>query len=715
MAKAIFVSCPTGELTLARFRKVELITQTEAAECGLACLAMISNSWGHRLDLNTLRQEFSISLKGATLADLLHIADRLSLDARALRLDVGSLNEIKLPCILHWNLDHFVVLTNVGRSNAKIYDPSLGILTISKSELSRRFSGVALEITPRENLTPLIHSDRMSLWHLIGGASGLKVFFIQVTAISLVSQGLFLVTPFYIQMIIDEVTYGNLNSFPFLLIFGFILLQLLIACADAVRARLGIAMGQLLGYQLATRLMRHLLRLPVPYFERRFTGDIFSRLQSVRPIQEEITRSFAEIFSELIITLASIAVLLYYSLAIGVSVAAVFGAYVATVLFSLNYRLRLKHEFSTRVAEEQSHVLETIRGSGSIKVYGKEHERLAFWQSRLVKAQNVDANLEVSTADIRSVRTFFDAVGLLLVAYFGALAISINELTYGGLIAVFIFRGLVFSKGTSLIDRVSSFRFLQVHVDRLRDIAQAKTEPQPVINARSPKALKGIIFQDVSFQYGSSEREILAGINLNIRPDEYIAIVGQSGSGKSTFLKVVLGLYMPTKGAILSGDGNFAVNDPVTWRSMFGVVQQDDQLLAGTIIENISFYDIQVDFDRVVSSAREAQIHDAVLSFPMGYQSIIGDMGSLMSEGQKQRLLLARALYKNPSVLLLDEGTSDLDLVTERLVADVVQNLKMTRIVVAHRPELVRRADRIFELRMGSLIEIDRNVFDAAL
>lgn len=695
------------------FQRVELIAQTEAAECGLASLAMIANYWGHRIDLNTLRQEFSISLKGATLADLMQIADALSLDPRALRLDVEALGELKLPCILHWNLDHFVVLTSIGRSKVKVYDPAHGIIKISLLELSKHFSGVALELTPRKNFVHFHHSNRLTLLRLLAGVNGLRPFFFQIAVLAIVAQGLFLVVPFYLQMVIDEAVYGSRDSWPLFLVCGFVLMQIIAAAADAARARLGVAMGQSVSYQLSTALMRHLLRLPVSFFERRFTGEIYSRLASIRPIQEEITKSSAEIFSEIIISFVSILILFHYSTSLGVAVASLFFSYAIISILSIQHRLRLKHDFTIRSAEEQSHVLETIRASRSIKIYSKEYERLAFWQSRLVTTQNAEARLEIANSYIRTSKILADNLSLIAVAYLGAVEISKGRLTYGALIAVFIIRGFLFSRGTSLLDRISNFGLLQVYVDRLRDIAQAAVEPKPSGTLR-PELIKAIILQDVWFGYGSSEVAVLAGISLKIAPNEFVAVVGPSGCGKSTFAKVLLGLYPPTKGTIIAADGSAGVSDPVSWRSLFGVVQQDDQLLAGTIIENIAFFDIQIDFERVVSAAKKAHVHDDVLSFPMGYRSIIGDMGSLMSEGQKQRLLLARALYKNPKILLMDEGTSDLDLLTERQVADVVERLEMTRIVIAHRPELVRRADRIFQLTDGRLFEIDWKAFDAS-
>lgn len=305
-------------------------------------------------------------------------------------------------------------------------------------------------------------------------------------------------------------------------------------------------------------------------------------------------------------------------------------------------------------------------------------------------------------------RTALFNLQLVLVVYFGAQSVMDGSISAGMLFAILLYRNQFGDRAEALLRQGVQFRLLRLHMERLADIVttprEAGLETSSILPERTPRG--ELSLRDVAFRYAQNEPLLLQSISLDIQAGEYIAIVGNSGGGKTTLLKLMLSLLPPTSGEILI-DGlpiqSFGVQ---AWRQSIGVVQQDDGLLMGTIADNIAFFDPQTDMARVIESARAASVHDEIQAMPMGYLSMVGDMGSTLSGGQRQRVLLARALYRRPAVLFLDEGTANLDPGTERRIADLVQDMAITRIVVAHRPELVARADRVLELVQGRLVEI---------
>jgi len=364
---------------------------------------------------------------------------------------------------------------------------------------------------------------------------------------------------------------------------------------------------------------------------------------------------------------------------------------------------RTQEEMIVKEAFEATHRIESIRGSTAIKLFSAQTNRMVIWRN--LYAEYVNAGIAHGKYGIiqRALQDCIAGLQMILVIYFGAkliLADGGGLFTVGMLFAFMSYRQSFTDAVISLFNKMIEFQLLGLHLERIADIAQAHPEDVGLDDVMPEvTALAGDIeVRNLSFRYSPSDPWVLENLNLHILAGEFVALTGPSGGGKTTLLKLILGLYEPTEGEILIDGKPLTPASRLSWRRNMGVVMQDDSMLSGTIAENISFFDPQVSMERVEAAARLAQIHDTIDSMPMKYLSMIGDMGSILSGGQKQRVLLARALYKNPQILFLDEGTANLDKNTEKIIVDIVEAMDMTRIIVAHRQEFLKRVDKTIEI-----------------
>jgi ATP-binding cassette subfamily B protein RaxB len=685
-------------------KQLPVILSSEAAECGLACIAMIAGFYSDGADINTIRRRFPLSLSGATLRSLMTIADQMGLASRALRTELDGLRSIQLPAILHWDLNHFVVLRSVGRRTVRLHDPARGDLTLSIGDVSNHFTGVAIELTPTAEFQPLRSGAKLRLADLWSTSRGLVASTLQTFVLSAALQLMAFVAAIQIQLVVDGVIGGGMREMLPVLAGAFSALVILQNTTEALRNWIVQIVGNNLGYQVTGNVLHHLFRLPVEYFERRSVGDILARLGSTSAIRDVVCHGIVSAIVDGVMVAIAGVILFFYSSELAAIVAV---SVIVVLLIPLLFYSRLRATIDDRLTatgREQSHLMESVRSISTIKVLGRETQRESAWRN--LYASVFSANIKISRYQITSTLLQNVVIGLQVVAviYFGTKTVMIGgPLTIGMLLAFLSFRQTFTDRMVSLTNQVNDLRLLGVYLERLGDVTN--TPPEIAVSgAASPANVRGAInVRGVAFRYGMADPYVLTRINLAIEPGEFVAITGVSGCGKTTLLKVLLGLHRPSVGEVIL-DGVVATPELWrSWRECVGVVAQDDQLLSGTLADNISFFDPDGDMDRVQEASAAARVHDEIMAKPMGYLSLIGDMGSVLSAGQRQRVLLARALYRRPTVLFLDEGTANLDAAAEAQIADLVEQLPMTRVVVAHRPALIERAHRVLTLREGEL------------
>lgn len=684
-----------------------LMLQTEATECGLACVGMVAGYHGYRTDLATLRRRFPVSLKGSTLRDLIAIAGQLELATRPLKLDLEDLAQLKLPCILHWNLNHFVVLQEVGPRSATVYDPAFGIRKLPMEEVAKSFTGVALELWPNPGFKPAEEKQTLRLRALLGRVTGLYRSFSQILLLSLALEVFAVVSPFFLQWVIDNVLVSADRDLLTTLALGFGLLMLMQQAVNIARSWVLMYMSTTLNVQWQANVLTHLLRLPVAYFEKRHLGDVVSRFGAVGAIQHTLTTSFLEAILDGVMTVVTLVLMFIYSpllawVAIG-----------AMALYGLGrwaWFAPLRHATEEQIihaAKQQSHFLETIRGVKTIKLFQRQDERRASWLSLLVDQVNADLRTQKLNLLYKSLNGVLFGIENILIIWLGARMVMDGNFTVGVLMAFNAYKGQFDSRVSSLIDKFVEVKMLQLQGERLADIVlqQPETAHGRLVGEQEAPLTPSLEVRGLRFRYAEQEPYVLDGVSFRIAAGESVAIVGPSGGGKTTLINILLGILAPTQGEVLIGGQSVSHVGLDALRRMIGTVLQDDVLFAGSLADNISFFDPQADHAWIAECARLAAIHHDIAAMPMGYNTLVGDMGTILSGGQKQRVLLARALYKRPQILFLDEATSHLDIEREHLVNAAIKSINITRVIVAHRPETINSADRVINLAGGKVID----------
>lgn len=589
---------------------------------------------------------------------------------------------------------------------------------MNRAEVSRHFTGVALELTQNTDFEPQKAAPRIGLRALTGKIFGLKYSLLQILMVSVVLELLAILSPLFNQMVVDDVLTSGNRDLLVVLVLGFGLLLVIQTFIGLARSWMVMVLGQTLSLQWASNVFAHLLRLPVNFFESRHLGDITSRFGSVNAIQSTLTIASIGALLDGAMSVAALAMMLIYA----PSLAAV------TVVAVLAYGLLrwasyapFRNAAAERLvvaAKENTHFLETLRAITPLKLFGREEERRARWQNLIVEVQNRDVRTAKMSMGFSTANTFIFGLENLLVLWLGAKLImggmtgggasSGAGMTIGMLFAFLAYKGQFAGRVSALINYAVELKMLSLHAERLADICLEPPEKDEVPHSELTHLVPSIELRHVSFRYGEGEPWILKDANFRIEAGESVAVVGASGAGKTTLLKIALGLLKPTEGEVLYGGQRIQHLGIQNFRRQIGTVMQEDVLLTGSLADNIAFFDVQPDRERVQACAQMAQLHDDICRMPMGYETLVGDLGSGLSGGQKQRLLLARALYKQPRVLALDEATSHLDIANERAVTAAIAHMQLTRLIIAHRPETIAGAQRVVQVANGQVIAVAR-------
>jgi ATP-binding cassette subfamily B protein RaxB len=686
-----------------------VILQAETSECGLACLCMVLNHYGHVIDINSLRASCNNSGMGATLTTLMQLADRMQLSARPLRLELHELPLLRTPAILHWDMKHFVVLNKVKAKTLLLHDPAKGEVAMALGEADRHFTGIALELSPASGFKPREEKRSLRLRDLWQRSEGLIASMSQLLLLSLLLQVFALALPFYTQLFIDDVLVNQDYDLLKIMATGFFMVTLARSATEYLRARTVLYLGNALGFQFASNVCRHLLRLPLAWYLRRHPGDVLSRFGSLNQIKDFLCSGIVEVLIDgLMVTGTLVLMLVYSRLLTAVALVSVVVYVLLRCVLHRQFRLR-NEELLHAGGIENSNFLENLRAIQGIRIHGKETERLSGWQNLHAAVINAGYRLQNLGNLLRLANGLLLGVENIVLMLLGGIAVLNNAMSIGMIMAYLGFKDQFYNRVFALVDKLFEFRLLEMHLGRLADIALQPEESHLQGVGAPPLAVclqGGLQLRGLGFRHDEAAPWLFRQLDLEVGNDEVVAVIGPTGCGKSTLLKVVMSLLQPCEGVVSMHGVPVLSMGLHAYRERIAGVMQDDALLSGTIFENITFFDPSPDRERVELCASLAAIANDITTMPMQYNTCVGSMGAALSGGQIQRLLLARALYKGPRLLVLDEATSHLDIATEKAVNKAIKQLRIARLIVAHRPETILQADRILELTPQGLCEI---------
>ncbi|WP_209284405.1 colicin V export peptidase/ABC transporter CvaB, partial [Escherichia coli] len=671
----------------------------ETAECGLACLAMICGHFGKNIDLIYLRRKFNLSARGATLAGINGIAEQLGMATRALSLELDELRVLKTPCILHWDFSHFVVLVSVKRNRYVLHDPARGIRYISREEMSRYFTGVALEVWPGSEFQSETLQTRISLRSLINSIYGIKRTLAKIFCLSVVIEAINLLMPVGTQLVMDHAIPAGDRGLLTLISAALMFFILLKAATSTLRAWSSLVMSTLINVQWQSGLFDHLLRLPLAFFERRKLGDIQSRFDSLDTLRATFTTSVIGFIMDSIMVVGVFVMMLLYGGYLTWIVLCFTTIYIFIRLVTYgNYR-QISEECLVREARAASYFMETLYGIATVKIQGMVGIRGAHWLNMKIDAINSGIKLTRMDLLFGGINTFVTACDQIVILWLGAGLVIDNQMTIGMFVAFSSFRGQFSERVASLTSFLLQLRIMSLHNERIADIAlHEKEEKKPEIEIVAHMGPISLETNGLSYRYDSQSAPIFSALSLSVAPGESVAITGASGAGKTTLMKVLCGLFEPDSGRVLINGIDIRQIGINNYHRMIACVMQDDRLFSGSIRENICGFAEEMDEEWMVECARASHIHDVIMNMPMGYETLIGELGEGLSGGQKQRIFIARALYRKPGILFMDEATSALDSESEHFVNVAIKNMNITRVIIAHRETTLRTVDRVISI-----------------
>jgi ABC-type bacteriocin/lantibiotic exporter with double-glycine peptidase domain len=670
---------------------------------------MVLRYWGRDVSLAEVHERCNVGRDGANARDIGAAARTYGLQVSPYTVDLDELADAPVPAILHWSFSHFVVLERFSVSHATIVDPGGGRREVSRRELSEQFTGILLGLTPGPGFDEAEVESETPSWKVVTRralqGSGVRRLMAEILAVSLVLQVLGLSVPLLTRAVVDQIVPQGLDSVMTVIGAGIVVLLLTVGVATYLRGLFLVLLQSRLDVRLMVGFFEHVLALPYRYFQERSTGDLLQRLSSNVEIRNILS-------SQILAGVLDGAMVIVYALVL-VIVDPVFGM-VALLLGAVQIALlvvttpkmtMLVAEQLTEEARSQSFLVESLAGVGTLKSSGSEDRALTHWMSLFtaqVEATMRQGRLQVLISGVTSTLQRFAPLVLLWVAAEAALS---GRLSLGSALALVSLGQLFLMPLGTLITSGQVLQQVGGHLDRIATVLRVEPEERPGTRRAAPDLEGAIELQGVSFRYDPEGPWTLHGVDLKIEPGQRVALVGPTGSGKSTIVKLLLGFYVPEEGRVLVDGHGLDELDLRSFRNQLGVVMQDPRVFNTSIRRNIALHDPSLSVSAVERAADLAELGDDIRTMPMGFETVVAEDGEALSGGQRQRLALARALVREPRILILDEATSSLDMATEGRVAQHLRDIRCTTVVIAHRLSTVADADVIVVLKDGRVAE----------
>ena len=708
------------------------IKQRDAMDCGPSCLAMIARYYGLRPERDGLRRSCPLGKDGVSLLGISKAAETIGFKTIGGRVSFDTLAfEVPLPCIVHWNQNHFVVVYKIkkhkkGKYTVYVADPGKGFVTYTKEEFCEHWvstktngeeKGIAMLLEPTEQFyvqkteeTIPTHNRVKFLWSYL---KKYKRFFTQLTLGLLLGSLLQLIFPFLTQAIVDTGIGGKDIGFVWLVLLAEMMLLFSRTAIDFIRSKILLHISTRINISLISDFFIKLMKLPMKFFDTKLMGDLLQRIEDHRRVEQFLTSSSLSLLFSFFTFLVFGIVLAVYNL--GIFLVFLFGIslYAGWIILFLKKRRQLDYKYFEQAGRNRNVTYQLIGGMQEIKLQGCEQRKRWEWED--VQADLFKVNLQsLNLQQVQQAGSItINEVKNILITVLAATAVIHGNMTLGMMLAVQYIIGQLNSPVEQLIQFIYSWQDVSISLDRMNEI-HTETNEENVERTRTAytdKTTEGhsLTIKDLSFKYDIySPKNILSDINLSIPNGKVTAIVGASGSGKTTLVKLLLGFYEPLNGNIEIGNANLSEYNLGWWRSQCGAVMQEGYLFSDTIARNIAISDDEPDIERIRHAARVANIADYIEALPLAYNTMIGQDGQGISQGQRQRILIARVVYKNPMFVFLDEATNALDANNERAITENLSEFYKgkTVVVVAHRLSTVRDADQIVVLDEGKIVEV---------
>ena len=690
-------------------RRYPFLKQQSSSDCGVACMVMIGKYWGKNFSIAELRSVANVDRSGASIKGLIVAAEHLGFAPRPVKVDLPTLAKQKLPAIVHWRGNHYIVVYRVTRNKVIVSDPKIGRRHLTRQEFVEEWNGYTLLLTPTAKFKQVPEAER-NVWKYFQLLKPHWLVLLEIVAASLMIQMLGLITPIFTQILLDRVVVQRSTSTLIAIGAGLIVFSLFGVAMSSLRRYLLYHTANKLDLSLIVGFISHTLRLPLGYFETRYVGDITSRISENRKIRDFITGDAISTMLDVLSVFVYISLMLWYSWQLSLMALAVIPVFVINAVIFTPFLLKISRESFTAKTNEQSYLIQAIKGIGTVKSMGVERNVRWRWEDLINESVRINFSgkmlLERLTVSTGIIQTLISQFTLLL----GVWLVIQGQLTIGQLVAFNMLVGNVVSPFKRLIGLWNQFQEILVAVERLDDVINSPLEEDLSDSSlvTLPYIRGHVRFEDVTFRYNlENETNTLTNLNFEIKPGQTVALVGRSGSGKTSVSKLLLGLYTPTKGKILIDGQNLNNISLHSLRKQTGIVDQNTFLFGGTIKENLTVAHPNATMAELERACKLAGAAEFIQELPLKYETQIGEGGGLMSGGQRQRLAIARALLNNPRLLILDEATSNLDAESEQIIQSNLDTIlkNQTTLVIAHRLSTVRNADLILVLDRGLLVE----------